>query len=194
MTSMIPVHVLGIHVERLSGAPVVMLSEQPADEDIPLQQRVLPIFVGPAEAQAIRLGIQGVTPPRPQTHDLMLNALGALDCALVGTEVTELRDGTYLAELEVNTPTGVQRISCRPSDAIALALRAGVELHVSLAVLDEAGVSYAQATGTRTDQPEVPAAPDEPALDDASIEAMVADFQDFLTDARPDDFDTEGDD
>lgn len=164
---MIPVTILGIQLERVSGSPVVLLVEQGTGE------RVLPIFIGAPEARAIALALEGVEPPRPATHDLLADVLREVGTSVVKVEVTELRSGTFIAELEVTTGSDTHRVSCRPSDALALALRFDAPVFVDAAVLEEAGVAI---------QP----ADEEP--DDEQIEETVAEFQEFLQTMRPEDF------
>ncbi len=172
----VPVQILGVHVEQRSGAPIVLLGELGDDG------RVLPIFVGPAEANAIIVGLRGVRPPRPNTHDLLLATLGVLDANLVGVDVTELRDGTFIAELEVERSGDSYRISARPSDSIALAVRLDLPIFVAADVLDAAGVGVERGE----DQP----------VDEEQVEEIIERFHDFIADADPSDFalEDEGDD
>ena len=164
---MVPVNILGVHVERLSGAPIVLLSE--VDDG-----RVLPIFVGPAEAQAILVGLQGLERPRPGTHDLLLAVLASMEVELTAVDVTELREGTFLAELVLQTPDGEERVSARPSDALALAVREDVPVQVNQAVFDDAGIEVTHES-------------DEP-LGDEQIDDIVDEFRSFLASATPTDF------
>lgn len=168
---MIPVKVLGVQLERLSGAPVVLLGEQGTGE------RVLPIFIGAPEARAIVLALEGVERPRPATHDLLADVLRNVEAAVQSVEVTELRAGTFIAELDLRSESGEHRVSCRPSDAIALALRLDTPVYVAREVLDEAGVELQEDDGDE----ETPLAPED-------IERAVAEFQDFLEQAGPEDF------
>ncbi len=92
-----------------------------------------------AEATAIAFALEDVATPRPLTHDLLKDLLEALGALLVSVSVTELRSGTFYADLELSTAAGTQKVSCRPSDGIALALRTGAPIFASEAVLDEAG-------------------------------------------------------
>lgn len=165
----VPVEILGLFVDPGSGSSIVLLGET---NDV---TQVVPIFIGAAEAQAIALGMQGVTPLRPGTHDLTVNVIDLLDAKLERVTVTALRGGTFLAELELLTPNGVERLSTRPSDGIALAVRLGVEVCVEKSVLDEAGIEIEH----ETDQP----------FEDAEIEEIVSEFQEFLATAEPSDFD-----
>ncbi|MBM3686938.1 MAG: bifunctional nuclease family protein [Actinobacteria bacterium] len=124
------VEVLGVRVEMPSNQPIVLLREVEGE-------RYLPIWIGAAEATAIAYVQQGVVPPRPLTHDLLTDVIAALGRTLEEVHVTRLEDGVFYAELHLGEGTVV---SARPSDAIALALRASTTILVDEAVLDEAGV------------------------------------------------------
>ncbi len=115
------------------GAPVVLL-RQPEARD------VIPIIIGPAEAEAIMRAREGVEPPRPMTHDLFGDVLSVLDATLTRVIVDDLVDNTFLGmlELEVEGREGPLRIDSRPSDAMALAIRAGATIHVAPPVLEAA--------------------------------------------------------
>jgi bifunctional DNase/RNase len=156
-----PVDVVGVSLEAGSGAPVVLLREH----DVP--RRVLPIFVGPTEATAIALALSDRLPPRPLTHDLLAMLIETLDARVERVEVTELRDGTFFAELAVSGPTGERRLDSRPSDAIALAVRVHAPLFVSGVVLDQAGATLAER------------------LDEESIDEAVAQFRSALDTLDP---------
>lgn len=101
--------------------------------------RSLPIFIGAAEAQAIAIQIQGLTMPRPLTHDLLKNLLDFLECRLLRIEVCDLKDGTFFGRLVLDRDGSEMSLDCRPSDAIAIALRCGASIFVNGAVMDEAG-------------------------------------------------------
>jgi uncharacterized protein len=113
------------------GAPVVLLREPDARE-------VIPIIIGPTEAESIMRAMQEVQAPRPLTHDLFGNVFEALDARLVRVIVDDLVDDTFLGilELEVEGREDVVRIDTRPSDGMALAIRAGATLHVTPAVME----------------------------------------------------------
>ncbi|MGH9230515.1 MAG: bifunctional nuclease family protein [Acidimicrobiales bacterium] len=160
-----PVDVLGLNLETGSGAPLVVLREQDAPH------RVLPIFIGGREAVAIALALSGQSPPRPLTHDLLAALIDGLDARVDHVEVTEVRDGTFLAELAVAGPRGGVNLDSRPSDAIALALRVDAPVYASEAVLDEAGALVPIET------------------DDETINEDVDRFRAFLDDVEPSDFD-----
>ncbi len=155
------VDLLGIDLEPSSGIPVLILREHDAPH------RLLPIFVGGAEAAAIALAMSGQTTPRPLTHDLMATIVEALDGRVEAVEVSELRDGSFLAQLALTGRAGELRLDTRPSDAIALAMRLNAPVYVSEQVLDEAG--------------ELPS-------EELDVEDEVEKFRDFLDDLEPSDF------
>lgn len=152
------VDVMGVRVEMPSNQPIVLLREAEGD-------RYLPIWIGAAEATAIAYVQQGVTPPRPLTHDLLRDVVGTLGRTLVEVRITRLEDGVFYAELDLGDGAVV---SARPSDAIALALRTGSPILADEAVLDEAGVVI----------------PDEE-------EDEVERFREFLDQVTPEDFGAE---
>jgi hypothetical protein len=155
------VELVGLTVEAGSGAPLILLREHDAPH------RVLPIFVGGTEAAAIAVGLGDEAPPRPLTHDLLVALVEALGFRVERVEVTELRGGTFVAELAMSGPSGQRRLDSRPSDAIALAVRVDAPLFVSSAVLDEAGAILTEAT-------------DAEAADEEAIDDEVARFRSFL--------------
>jgi uncharacterized protein len=155
------VELVALTVEAGSRAPLVLLREQDAP------RRVLPIFVGPVEATAIALALGDESPPRPLTHDLMVTLVETAQARVERVEVTELREGTFFAELAVSGPAGERRVDSRPSDAIALAVRVDAPLYVSGTVLDEAGAVWAEA------------------IDEASIDEEVARFRSALEAVDP---------
>ena len=162
------VEVLGLYVDPGSGTSIVLVGETTKIT------RVLPIFIGPAEAQAIAIGIQGLRPPRPGTHDLMINVIDLMGARLVRVTVTGLQDGAFLAVLELDTPSGPQMVDSRPSDAIALAVRVGADICIDQSVLDVAGVEVQH----ELTQP----------FSEHQIEEILAEFQEFLSTAKPSDF------
>jgi bifunctional DNase/RNase len=161
----IRLELLGVRVELPANTPVVMLREDRAEA-----ARVLPILIGGPEASAIHSAMEGIAPPRPLTHDLLATVLQALGATLERVVITEVREHTFFAELHLRTTTGESVVSCRPSDAIALAVRTGTPIFAEEALLDEAAVE--------------PAVVDEG--DDE--EAILDEFRDFLDDISPDDF------
>jgi uncharacterized protein len=112
---------------------VVVLKEKEAD-------RYITIWIGSDVADAIALRLQDVTVPRPQSHDLMLTLLQSLGGTLTQVSVNDLRDDTFFATLHVQVDGREIQVDSRPSDAIALAVRAGVPIYASDEVMDRAGI------------------------------------------------------
>ena len=127
---MIPVKIDQLFLSNM-GFVVILKGE--ADD------RAVPIFIGAAEAQAIAIQLQGVEVPRPLTHDLLKNVFDYLECRIKRVEVCDIRDGTYFGRLIVELDHTEKEIDCRPSDAIALALRSASPIFVHERVMEEAG-------------------------------------------------------
>jgi bifunctional DNase/RNase len=128
---------IGVRVEVPTNQPIVLLREEEG-------ARFLPIFIGSPEATAIVYALQGLETPRPMTHDLFKTVLDDLSASLDKVEITELHDGTFYAEIEIVRDGRRARISSRPSDAIALAVRYGgaIPIFADESVLEEAGVLF----------------------------------------------------
>ena len=160
---MIRLSLVGVRVEVPTNQPIVLLREDDG-------QRYLPIFIGPPEATAIVYALQGMETPRPMTHDLFKTVLDDLAVRLQQVVITELHDGTFYAEIELAGSNGDSpyRVSSRPSDAIALAVRYEdpVPIFAEEAVLDEAGVLF----------------------ENEEEEEQIEQFREFLDQVRPEDF------
>ena len=153
--------IVGVRVELPSNTPIVLLREL---ED---SHRMLPIFIGGPEATAIALALDEVATPRPMTHDLIKALLDDLGVVFERLEITSLSAGTFYAEMQLRRPEGVSRLSCRPSDGIALALRSGTPVFAAEAVVDEAGYTIE---------------------DGDESEDVVEQFREFIDSVDPDDF------
>ena len=149
------VEVVGVRVEMPSNQPIVLLKEVDGI-------RYLPIWVGAAEATSIAFAQQGLTPPRPLTHDLIKNILDTLGTTVESVQVTHLTDGVFFSKILLEK--GIE-VSARPSDAIALALRTGSPIYGTEAVFNSAGIEI----------------PDQA---DDQVEA----FREFLDQINPEDF------
>ena len=103
-------------------------------------QRWLPIVVGPAEAQAIALQLENVAPPRPMTHDLMKNLLDSMKANISQVVVSDLKENTYYARIDIKRNGTQSQIDARPSDAIALALRFQAPIFVDEKVMKKASI------------------------------------------------------
>ncbi|MGE9986511.1 bifunctional nuclease family protein [Desulfovibrio sp. SGI.169] len=143
---MVEMHVFGLSIDPQTKNPIVILKQIDGEA-------VLPIWVGAMEAMAISLVLNNERLPRPLTHDLLLMSLNALKAELLHVEITELKDGIYYALLALRGPEGQARVDCRPSDAIALALRAGASILVSPSALQRprGETPSAQAADAATD-------------------------------------------
>jgi bifunctional DNase/RNase len=161
---MVQVRVAGVALDA-SGQHVILL--QPLDA-LPGDSRLLPIWIGPMEATAIMVAIEGAETPRPLTHDLLRTMLETLGASVEQVEVTRIDDGTFYAEITVRAGGAVHRIDARPSDAVALASRVDAAIFVADAVLAEAGV--------------------EDVITEAEAEADVEEFSRFIEQVDPDDF------
>jgi bifunctional DNase/RNase len=135
-----------VRVHMLSSQHVVILKESERD-------RYLPIWIGPSEANAIAMRLQGLTAERPLTHDLLVAILSAVNSSLSRVVVTHVTDGTFHARLYVELADGSEtEIDSRTSDAIAVAVRTGSTIYVDERVLDEAGVEPEQDDGGESDE------------------------------------------
>ena len=108
---MVEMHLVGVRVELPTNNPIVLLREAEGEH------RVLPIFIGAVEATAIAFALQGVVTQRPMTHDLMRDLLGELKVSVERIVITDLRDGTFFAEIEMTANGSSHSVSSRPSDA-----------------------------------------------------------------------------
>src|SRR2546428_1556676 len=113
---MIEMELAGVRVELPSNQPIVLLREREGE-------RYLPIWIGQSEASAIAIALQGMITPRPMTHDLMKNLLEEMGVHIERILITELKDGTFYATIQMSRNGNAHEISSRPSDAIALAVR-----------------------------------------------------------------------
>jgi uncharacterized protein len=156
---------LGVRLELPANAPVVLLRETTGS------RRVLQIYIGPEEAKAIALALEGVLTPRPMTHDLMRDLLEEVGAAVQRIVVTELRESTFYAEVELRAGGSTHRVSSRPSDAIALAVRTSATIWASEDVLDDAAAPL-----------------DDDGDDDEVSEELLEQFQEFIDQVNPEDF------
>src|SRR5205823_9683341 len=157
---MIEMELTGVRVELPTNQPIVLLREREGE-------RYLPSWIGAAEAAAIALSLQGVVTPRPMTHDLLKNILDDLAIEVHRIVVTELRDSTFYATIELQRLGESYEISSRPSDAIALAVRMATPIFASEDVLSEASI-----------------------LIPGDEEEEVEKFREFLDNVTPEDFET----
>ena len=127
---LVEMQIKGLMMDPVTNVPIVILRDQDGG-------RVLPIWVGPAEASAIALQIENVAPPRPMTHDLLHEVTTALGATVTRVIIHALKAGTFYAFLELKQGSDVTLVDARPSDALALALRTRAPIFVRPEVLDQ---------------------------------------------------------
>jgi uncharacterized protein len=133
--SVIELHVVGIALDTRTGTPIVVLN----DED---NRRALPIWIGTAEASAIIRHLEDIPSNRPMTHDLMATMIGTLGYQIVRIEINDLNEDTYYATIHLQDEEGRPvELDSRPSDAIALALRANAPIFATLHVMTDGTIS-----------------------------------------------------
>lgn len=171
---MIAMEVLGVRIELPANQPLVLLKETHGE-------RHLPIWIGAPEASAIALAQQGIVPPRPMTHDLMVSVIGQLGAELTQVHIIAVRDAVFYAQLVFGS--GVT-VSSRASDAIALAIRVDCPILCTPEVLDDAGVQITEAGEVTEDDDEAGGA----RPSDENAESELRRFRQFLDDVEPEDF------
>ena len=153
--------IYGVSFDLVGKQPIVLLKT--ADGN-----KFLPIWIGHPEAAAILMKLQGATPPRPMTHDLVNDILGELDARVLRITVTELRDNTFYAQITVQRDGTEVEIDSRPSDAIALAIRAEAPIYAADDVIEESAIEFEG--------------------EEVNEEEMVSEFKRFLDNVTPDEF------
>jgi uncharacterized protein len=156
--------IYGVSFDMVGKQPIVLLKT--ADGN-----KFLPIWIGHPEAAAILMKLQGAATPRPMTHDLVTEMLGQLEARVVRIAVTELRDNTFYAMITVAVDGSEIEIDSRPSDAIALAVRAEAPIFVADSVIEESAIEFEH--------------------EDVNEEEVVEEFKKFLDEVKPEDFSTE---
>ncbi len=154
-----------------SNTPIVLLQETEGDA------RMLPIFIGQAEATAIALALEEVETPRPMTHDLVRDLLMVLGATLDRVVVTDLRDKTFYAELHLTVDGKTHVVSCRPSDALAIAVRTDADIFAEAHVVDLVGFI-----------PEPDDDDDDDEDDGERVEEVLDEFREFIDNINPEDF------
>jgi bifunctional DNase/RNase len=155
--------IYGINLDLFSSSPIVILKVE--DEN-----RYLPIWIGQPEARSILMKLQNQEFSRPLTHDLTVNLVSELGGSMEKVTVTELRDSTFFAVISVEIDGRTVEIDSRPSDAIALAVRAGAEIFAADEVIEEAAVVF------------------EEAMEETPEDEVVDKFKDWMNQVSPEDF------
>jgi uncharacterized protein len=165
--------VYGVSFDLVGKQPIVLLKT--ADEN-----KFLPIWIGHPEAAAILMKLQGASPQRPMTHDLMSDLISELDAEVTKITVTELRENTFYAQITLERNGSEIQIDSRPSDAIALAVRVEAKIFAADDVIDESGIEF---------ESEEEAANDERIRRVSALgDVDPAEFRAFLDTVTPEDF------
>jgi hypothetical protein len=164
---MIEMVIYGVSFDLVGKQPIVLLKT--ADGN-----KFLPIWIGHPEAAAILMKLQGASTPRPMTHDLVTDMLEQLDAQVTRITVTELKENTFYASITVSQNGSEIEIDSRPSDAIALAVRAEAPIFANERVIEESAIEFEG--------------------EEVNEEEIVDEFRKFLDDVSPDQFAVEEDD
>ncbi len=162
---MVEMVIYGVSFDLVGKQPIVLLKT--ADGN-----RFLPIWIGHPEAAAILMKLQNASTPRPMTHDLVTEILGQLNIEVVRITVTDLRENTYFAQITVQQDGSEIEVDSRPSDAIALAIRAEAPIYAAESVIEESAIEFEG--------------------EDVNEEEIVDEFKKFLDRVTPDQFAVEG--
>jgi uncharacterized protein len=171
--------IYGVSFDMVGKQPIVLLKTVDGN-------RFLPIWIGHPEAAAILVKLQNHVPARPMTHDLLNDMLGQLEAEVISIAVTEMRENTYYARITLKQNGSEIEIDSRPSDAIALAVRAGARIYVADDVIEESGVEF---EGEVSDD-DIAAAAGVSTLSDLDPD----EFRAFLDTVSPDEFAADPDD
>jgi bifunctional DNase/RNase len=155
-------HIYGVSFDIVGKQPIVLLKT--ADGN-----KFLPIWIGHPEAAAILMKLQGASTPRPMTHDLLTEMLAQLEARVIRITVTELRDSTFYASITIQQDGSEIEVDSRPSDAIALAVRAEAPIFADDRVIEESAIEFAEG-------------------EDVNEEEIVDEFRKFLDQVTPDEF------
>lgn len=167
---MLEVEVVGVRIELPSNQPLVLLKESAGT-------RHIPIWIGAPEASAIAFVQQGIIPPRPMTHDLLVSIVSALKRSVTEVRLVRVEDTVFHAEVVFDDGTAV---SSRASDAIAIALRVPCPIYCAQQVMDETGVEISEAEHDDGDASS--------SEGQANAERELKQFREFLADVEPEDF------
>lgn len=169
-----------IRVSPMNYQRVVILKEKDSD-------RYLPIWIGPAEADAIAVKLQDLSVPRPLTHDLLNTIIGTLGGEVHHILVNDLQNDTFYAKIVIQVNGTTKEIDCRPSDAMALAVRTKSPIYAEQSVLDKAGILLDKETG-KPIMPEREDTEQTPEVQEEELRRMSA-FTDFINNLDLEDFD-----
>lgn len=176
MSKMVEVVIDSVRVSLTNQQRIIILREVN-------QERYLPIWIGPFEAEAITISLQEIELARPQTHDLLRNIMKNLDARLLRVEVIDLQDDVFYGNLVLEANGNIINVDSRPSDALALAVRMHVPILVAKEIMENAGIIPERDLQSEAESDGEEGAGDEIAEDRLSI------FEDFLQKLDPDEQD-----
>jgi bifunctional DNase/RNase len=153
--------IYGVSFDMVGKQPIVLLKTAEGN-------KFLPIWIGHPEAAAILMKLQGASTPRPMTHDLVTEMLGELEARVIRIAVTELRENTFYATITLTVDGREIEVDSRPSDAIALAVRAEAPIFAAESVIEESAIEFEH--------------------EDVNEEEVVEEFKKFLDEVKPEDF------
>jgi bifunctional DNase/RNase len=153
--------IYGVSFDMVGKQPIVLLKTAEGN-------KFLPIWIGHPEAAAILMKLQGASTPRPMTHDLVTEMLGQLEARVTQIAVTELRENTFYATITLSIDGKEIEVDSRPSDAIALAVRAEAPIFAAESVIEESAIEFEH--------------------EDVNEEEVVEEFKKFLDEVKPEDF------
>jgi bifunctional DNase/RNase len=156
--SLIEMQVYGVNLDAITNQPVIILKQTDAF-------RFLPIWIGQFEATAILMEVQGIKPARPLTHDLLKAIIESMKAEVKQIVINDLKDGTFFAQIHLVKNGNELEVDSRPSDAIALAIRAKVPIYASEKVIEKASIVSPEGE-----------------------EDEIKQFREFLKTVRPEDF------
>jgi bifunctional DNase/RNase len=173
MTRMVEVVIDSVRVSLTNQQRIVILREVNAE-------RYLPIWIGPYEAEAITIALQDIEVARPQTHDLLKNVLIAMNARLMRVEVVNLKDDVFYGSLIVEVNGNTLEIDSRPSDALAMAVRAHVPILASREVMETAGIKPDQDMQSQEPAPLAPQSSEWTKKSDEESSDRLSVYEDFL--------------
>ena len=142
---------------------------------LPNYNKVVPIFIGPLETYSISSALDGVTPPRPNTHDLILSMVGELEVKVMHVVINDIIGNVFYARIVLQTRDGIVELDARPSDSVAIALRAHCPIFMNEKVYQEAAVVLGEESSSEKEEPEEEKAEEEKPR--SELERMQIDLQ-----------------
>lgn len=183
---MIEVKVVGVAIDT-SNQHVVLLGKKDTPDEGPL----MPIWIGAGEASSILIGSGQMNSPRPLTHDLLQSILDSLEAEITSIEITNIDNGTYLAVIYIESSEREHIVDARPSDAIALAVRANAPIYIGESLFEESSITELFDAESDAEQQNKTQSPHPSGISSAADLKDYQVFKKFLEDLKPEDFITD---